>query len=63
MSRFLIWSDLHTEFEDFTIPIPACRPGASPGAPAREEIDAILLPGDLATRGRHVDLLLRIWDA
>lgn len=63
MSRFLIWSDLHTEFEDFSIPVPACRPGATPGAPTREQIDAILLPGDLATRGRHVDLLLRIWDA
>lgn len=63
MSRFLIWSDLHTEFDTFQVPVPACRSGATPGAPAREEIDAILLPGDLATAGRHVDLLLRIWDA
>ena len=62
MGNFLVWSDLHTEFEDFDIPIPGCRHGSRLDAPTCEDVDAILLPGDLATGGLHVDLLLRIWD-
>ncbi|MCW3782520.1 metallophosphoesterase [Defluviimonas salinarum] len=62
MARFLFWSDLHCEFAPFEIPVPGCQPGATPGAPAREEIDAILLPGDIDTRGRHVSQMICIWD-
>lgn len=62
MARFLFWSDLHCEFSPFQIPVPACQPGATPNAPAREEIDAILLPGDIDVKGRHVDWLIGIWD-
>ena len=63
MARFLFWSDLHCEFAPFDIPLPACQPGATPGAPARAEIDAILLPGDIDVKGRHVDWMIQIWDA
>lgn len=60
--NFLFWSDLHCEFAPFDIPVPACQPGATPGAPARGEIDAILLGGDIHTKGHHVGIALLAWD-
>ena len=62
MARFLIWSDLHCEFAPFDIPVPADLPGATPGAPRRDELDAILIAGDTDVKGRHVDLMARAWD-
>jgi predicted phosphohydrolase len=51
MARFLLWSDLHDEFWQ-SLP-ETTRSGA---------FDAILLAGDISTRGRHVDCALLIWD-
>jgi predicted phosphodiesterase len=47
--RFLIWSDIHEEFEDLALP----------DAPP-ENIDAILVAGDIWTKGRAVRKLDRI---
>ena len=56
MARFLFWSDLHLEFNGAgPVPQPEDMPGELP--------DAILIAGDLATAGRHVDALLVAWDA
>lgn len=62
MARFLFWSDLHCEFSDFEIPLPGDLPNASPEAPMREEVDAILIAGDTDLKGRHVDFAIRSWD-
>ncbi|WP_333827255.1 metallophosphoesterase [Pararhodobacter sp.] len=60
--KFLFWSDLHCEVAPFEIPVPACQPGATPGAPARRDIDAILLGGDTHTKGQHLAVALMAWD-
>lgn len=62
MAKFLFWSDLHCDFEPFDIPRPAEHDGALPGAPSSDEIDAILIPGDIAPKGAHLDWLVAIWD-
>lgn len=46
MSRFIIWSDLHQEFDEFEIPARADLPGP---------IDGVLLAGDTHTGMRHLD--------
>ncbi|MCE6958808.1 metallophosphoesterase [Cereibacter sphaeroides] len=62
MARLLFWSDLHCEFRGFELPVPADLPGATAGAPARGEIDGILIAGDTDVKGRHVDLAICAWD-
>ena len=62
MARFLFWSDLHCEFRPFEVPIPADQPGATAGAPCRDEIDGILIAGDTDVKGRHIDLAIVAWD-
>lgn len=62
MAKFLFWSDLHCEFRPFDIPVPADLPGATAGAPCREEIDGILIAGDTDVKGRHIDLAICAWD-
>lgn len=52
MSRILYWSDLHDEFWS-GLPLSGELP----------EVDAILVGGDLSTRGRHVDRLVEIQSA
>lgn len=47
--RFLIWSDIHEEFEDLSLP---------EGGPG--DVDAILVAGDIWTKGRAVRKLERI---
>jgi predicted phosphodiesterase len=47
--NFLIWSDIHEEFEDFILP--ESRP---------DDIDAILIAGDIWTKGRAIRKLERI---
>ena len=49
--RFLIWSDLHEEFADLALP------AEGPG-----DIDAILVAGDVWTKGRAVRRLERVAD-
>lgn len=49
MSKFLIWSDIHEEFEDFDL-----------SAPSPEGVDALLVAGDIWTKGRSVKKLERI---
>lgn len=53
MARFLSWSDLHIEFENFEIPGPEDLDGP---------IDAVLIAGDTDGGGRHVDFMARVWD-
>lgn len=48
MSRFLFWSDLHTEFSTFTLP-------------DVHDIDAVLLGGDTGVGDAHLDMLYTIW--
>lgn len=55
-------SDLHCEFEILDIPIPGCQPGGEVSSPTREDIDGVLLAGDISTRGNYVDAMLLIWD-
>lgn len=52
MKRLLVWSDLHNEFWNELPKYPETI----------GEIDAVLLPGDISTKGRHLECLLRIWD-
>ncbi|CAN0567224.1 unnamed protein product, partial [Laminaria digitata] len=47
--KFLLWGDIHSEFEEF--PLPEVRP---------EGLDCILCPGDIWTKGRAVKKLERI---
>jgi predicted phosphodiesterase len=56
MARFLFWSDLHLEFSGAALP-------PHPAGMLDDAPDAILIAGDLATAGNHVDALLHIWDA
>lgn len=51
MSRFLVWSDLHVEFW-----------GDIPRIDRRDDIDGLLIAGDIHTRTRHVDMALLAWD-
>lgn len=62
MARFIFWSDLHCDCEPFEIPVPAGQTGALPGAPEADEIDAILVAGDIDTKGKHLDWLGAIWE-
>lgn len=62
MARFLFWSDLHCEFEPFEVPLPAETPGACSDAPARSDIDGILIAGDTDVKCRHIDLAEEVWD-
>lgn len=57
MAKFLFWSDLHCEFAPFDIPTPG-----QDGAPTREEVDGVLIAGDIAVKGAHVDWLTLIWE-
>lgn len=51
MARFLFWGDLHDEFwQNLTWP-------KDPG-----RIDAVLLAGDISTKGRHVDRMVDIFE-
>lgn len=51
MARFLAWADLHNEFWGKLPDIPqACR-----------DVDALLLGGDINTKGRHLDDALLLW--
>ena len=56
MARFLQWSDLHRELSDADFPRPSgdCPAGS---------VDAILVAGDLNSRGRHIEDAKRIQDA
>lgn len=47
--KFMIWGDIHSEFEEF--PLPDEKP---------DNIDCILCPGDIWTKGRAVQKLERI---
>ena len=51
MARFLVWSDLHHEVWQ-----------SLPETTIGDQVDAILLAGDISTGGRHVDCALLIWD-
>lgn len=62
MARFLFWSDLHCDSAAFEIPRPACQAGAAPDAPSAADIDAILVAGDIDTKGKHLDWLAAIWE-
>jgi len=54
MSRFLIQTDLHDEFwQELTWPDRRML--------IKEEVDAILLAGDLSTKGRTLDVMLDAW--
>jgi len=52
MAKLLVWSDLHNEFWDDIPDIPDDALDA----------DALLLAGDISTKGRHVDIALLLWD-
>lgn len=52
MARLLYWSDLHTEFNTFTLPKPD---DVGP-------IDAVLLGGDTAVGDAHLDTLFAVWE-
>lgn len=56
MQKFLHWSDLHREMSQASFPMPTadCPAGS---------VDAILINGDLNSRGRHLDDAIRIQDA
>lgn len=51
MARFLVWSDLHTEFRSFTPPDPSDLPGP---------IDGVLIAGDTATGLDHLAFAERV---
>lgn len=51
MANFLFWSDLHDEFWN-----------ALPEPEIPDNLDAVLIAGDLSNKGRHVDCALMIWD-
>lgn len=51
MAQFLVWTDLHVEFHKTLPPLPQDV----------GDLDAILIAGDLSTRGRHIDAMLEVW--
>lgn len=52
MAKFLVWTDLHNEFWNKLPDIPD----------AALDVDALLLAGDVSTKGRHVDAALILWN-
>ena len=52
MAKFLVWTDLHNEFCNKLPDIPD----------AALDVDALLLAGDVSTKGRHVDAALILWN-
>jgi len=52
MARFLVWTDLHDEFWNKIPEVPDEALG----------VDALLLAGDVSTKGRHVDAALLLWN-
>lgn len=52
MAKFLVWTDLHNDFWNKLPDIPD----------AALDVDALLLAGDVSTKGRHVDAALILWN-